>query len=277
MTTKDKDNALTAKLERLKIELGNLILEKIGRPLETNRIEELATIFPLYGKIPGKKRILVVGLNGHFDNDRKDERQPASKNHPYFTSFENNILKGIDNIEIKYFDLIPVRTAKKTDLKYNFFIDGLRGKISSYIETAHELYDPDLVLTNDVNVSKFITKNLCNMDEDGFDTIVYYQLNTRKIPIILSGHISGLRTIDKYNRIRLLREIYEALNSSMNYLRDNEVKIKQVQRHDVNNCEICKGDIERLMNKMSYRDYEEADGVFKAWKDHVFWTLMGES
>jgi|ACXJ01.1.fsa_nt_gi hypothetical protein len=115
------------------------------------------------------------------------------------------------------------------------------------------------------------------MDEDGFDTIVYYQLNTRKIPIILSGHISGLRTIDKYNRIRLLREIYEALNSSMNYLRDNEVKIKQVQRHDVNNCEICKGDIERLMNKMSYRDYEEADGVFKAWKDHVFWTLMGES
>lgn len=63
----------------------------------------------------------------------------------------------------------------------------------------------------------------------------------------------------------------------MKSLRDNEVTVQHIQRHKVSNCEICKGDIERLMTKMSYRDYEEANTVFKAWKDHVFWTLMGES
>lgn len=278
----DKKNRVivsTANLESLKNELGNLILKKIGRPDEKNRIEEFATIFPLYGKITGKDRILVIGLNGHFDesNEKQNERQPANENHPYFTTFKNNILKEIENKEILYFDLIPVRTGKKLCLKYESFRDELANLILAYLKAALELYDPDLVLTNDVNVSEFMLKNLCNADEESYDTFAYYSLKDRKVPIILSGHITGVRAIDKYNRIRLLREILEALNNSRTTIRDKEVTVQKLHRHNVTNCDICKGDIEELRREMSIRNYEDADRAYKAWKDHVFWTLMDES
>lgn len=208
----------TDKLERLKTELGKLILEKIGKSLQINRIEELATIFPLNEKIPGKDRIMVIGINGHFDEseEKMNETQEADSSYSYFRSFEEYILNGIENIEIKFFDLVPVRTGRKIYLGYGFFKDELASKIQTYLESAIELYDPDLILANSVDVSEFMIKNLCHGKEDGRDTVAYCHINKRKIPVVLSGQISGVRRIDNYNRIRLLREINEELNKSRN-------------------------------------------------------------
>ncbi len=211
LNNEGKIGVSTVYLEKLKNKLGNLILERMGWANEKNRIEQKATIFELKEKEPSKKRILVIGLNGHFNEGERDKEQPADKNYSYFTSFKEEILKEYKEDDICFFDLVPVRTGNKKCLKYREFEDELADKLKVYLETALKLIDPDLVLANDINVSKFFIKYIFHGDTEKSNTVAYYHLNNRKVPIVFSGHITGVRKIDEYNRQRLVREIKETL------------------------------------------------------------------
>ncbi|MEM0073105.1 MAG: hypothetical protein QW364_01280 [Thermoplasmatales archaeon] len=221
--------ALKKDIEGLKQVLGKEVLKKIGREKEEKRIEPFATIFDYELKQLRSIKILILGLNGHFNEKTPNEDQPAQNGYPYFNYFRKDFFRiqpeGVtlfDESEIGFFDLIPVRTGRKNLLHFDKFKNDreLRNKIRIYLENGIKLFDPEIILTNSTDVAKFISKwLLCDYSKFG-TTVYYYPLKGKKIPVILSGNISGARKIDEFNRVRILREIIENNKSASERLKN---------------------------------------------------------
>lgn len=264
-------------LESLKRDLGKEILLALGISNQTSRIEPVATIRKYTAHQIAKIRLLVIGLNGYCDEElAKNNSCPgADYDHPYFNYFRDFMHDLVREDEIGFFDLIPVRTQGKAFLTVDRLLEEFAGDLLEYLEEGIEIYNPDIIIANSSDVSRFIETNLSPEDSEGTGTVFYYKLRGRIIPVILSGHISGARRIDSYNRIRILREMSEEIHRVEMSLSPGQVVVRNVHKHDVSNCEVCKHDVEKIKKEMSYRDYDEADRLFGEWKKHV--NLIGMS
>ncbi len=272
-------------IERLKKDLGEKILKKIGKENEANRIEPYATIFPLTPEEFRRIKILILGLNGYFNEKPTNDGspRPADYEHSYFKYFRDEFFndqygnnKMFAENEIGFFDLVPVRTGGKKYLDFKVFKDELLNEIWNYLEAGIKIFRPEIILTNSSDVGRFVKEKLSSGYPTFWTTITYFPIKEKSVPVVLSGHLSGSRRSDEFNRARILREIYEEMNRSSNRLGDNHVKVQTVHRHDVANCEVCKGDIREMQRHMSFGDYDEADEVFSDWKKHTLFMGMSE-
>ncbi|MEM3191920.1 MAG: hypothetical protein QXW80_05270 [Candidatus Micrarchaeia archaeon] len=112
--------ALKKDIEESKKDLGKEVFKKMGKEKEKNKIEPFATIFDYEPEQLRSVKILVLGLNGHFNEKTINKRQPAKKNYSYFNYFRKEFFRIqpesvtlFDEKEIGFFDFIPVRTGEK--------------------------------------------------------------------------------------------------------------------------------------------------------------------
>ena len=273
-------------LEALKQDLGKKVLDKIRKKKEENRLEPYATIFeyPPPEKLD-KIRILILGLNGHFVENlpNNDLPQAAKPDHSYFEYFRNEFFKtdlANENLfrkdEIGFFDLIPVRTGGKHILSFDKFKDELKEEIWTYLESGIKVFDPEIILTNSSDVARYLKARLSSDELKFGTTVCYLPIGGREIPIILSGHNSGARKSDEFNKARIIKEICEELNRNHRRLENNQVSIQTVNKHPVEDCKVCREDLTQMKKQMSFRDYEEAEIIFGNWKKHVCLIGMSE-
>lgn len=209
-------------IEKLKEDLGKKILKKIGKEKEENRIEPIATIFDKQQQ-PKSVKILVLGLNGYFNEKIPNDGLPRAvqPNYSYFEYFRKTFFaiqpeneKIFDEKEIGFFDLIPVRTGGKGLLRFDSFKEELQDEILHYLETGIKIFDPEIILTNSSDVGRFVRERFPSDDPKFGTTVTYFPIGDKNIPVILSGHLSGARTIDEFMRARIIREIREEMNRS---------------------------------------------------------------
>ena len=179
-----------------------------------------------------KGGVIIIGINENDINDMK--RSKANANCPnkekdsiftgetrdkvlgcyrYFTFFtKKEILSSKFDCNIKFMELIPIKTKKGNELKKHFSnnYDDIKKKCYGNLREMLKLLDPELIIVNSVEVSDLF-KQQKSKERDGNqkekETNLKINISDNKVPVILSGQITGMNGLDRYNKIRFWKEI----------------------------------------------------------------------
>ena len=176
-----------------------------------------------------KGGVLVIGYNGHLDksdkrerggidwesySDAEEERKEIGfdellDEHPYFKLFTQDFgLKKHLNENIKFTDLVPIRTPQKKEIveKFRGEFKGFQEECFDHLKVLIKEIEPELILCNDADVSKLFLNKTSNQSKGGkYITSCKFG----NIPVILSGQ----QRTDNFSRGRLRREIMKTLEN----------------------------------------------------------------
>lgn len=112
---------------------------------------------------------------------------------------------------IWYSDGTQENLKKSLRMKKSYFYDNIK----KIIELNIAYYNPKLIVVTNAFASDLIKKAISNEESNKnreYKDVLYY----KNVPIILSGMVSGRRSMDTYSRIRLedrIKEIYEKVEN----------------------------------------------------------------
>ena len=184
-----------------------------------------------------KGGVIIIGINENDrskgkDNDKcqnmkddslftGDSRDNVLGCYRYFKFFTEDgilirelLLKKFDH-NIKFMELIPIKTNNGDELKKHFSnnFDNTKKNCYCYLREMLELLDPKLIIVNSVEVSGLFEQESKEGDENQEKDVtnIIIDINNNKVPVILSGQITGRNGLDRYNKIRFWKEIEEVL------------------------------------------------------------------
>lgn len=195
-----------------------------------------------------KGGILVVGINPHIGNSKKDskwreryridERNTSDcllTEYSYFKKFtakseyddKKNEKYKMDllsvNSNVKFTDIILIRSESKTTLKsmlserseeedHNLY-NAIELGWEKYLSRVMKLIRPDVMVCNSVDLSWFLEEKaeLCSWEKQ--DDIINIRFGEFILPCVLSGQVTGQRATDKWALIRLRNSIINVIKN----------------------------------------------------------------
>ena len=239
-----KNNANLSEEERGLCENINEKFSELKKTLEdslktgNNKIVWQTTPIIGYQETVYKKRgVIIIGINENDRSKGKDNAKCQNMKedsnftgnsrdnvlgcYRYFKFFtEDGILKRkslSDKFDhnIKFMELIPIKTNNGKGLENVLKkSNDIEIKCYCYLREMLELLDPELIIVNSVEVSDLFKQQgskegIENQEKDVTNIII--DINNNKVPVILSGQVTGRNHLDRYNIIRFWNEIERVL------------------------------------------------------------------
>ena len=165
--------------------------------------------------------VIIIGYNEHVGGNDDNNFTGSARNnlleddryYKFFTKDETPI-SNCFKTDIKFMELIPIKSSSKKKAK------SLLEELESTEEEIEadcfkQLMDflsflkPKLILCNDKTVSNlFEIESKCKSEPQNDNcSKVRVNIEGKKVPVILSGQITGRNPLDEYNKIRFWKEI----------------------------------------------------------------------
>jgi hypothetical protein len=173
-----------------------------------------------YNENSGSKiYIKKCNINGDDkDNDFTGEKRDCVLNNyryfKFFTGDSDSILKEKYGKNIKFLEFIPIKTSGKgVLLRIVNKNERIQNECFENLMSLLHLIEPDLVICNDLTVSGLFYKKYKEENKNLKEPIssIIFDINGRRVPVVLSGQINSRNGLDRYNEIRYWREIEKIL------------------------------------------------------------------
>lgn len=135
------------------------------------------------------------------------KRDCIINNYRYFNFFSrknNPNLKEDCKNNIKFLELIPIKTPGKGVLRIVNKEERIKNKYFKNLTHLLYLIAPDPVICNDVRISALSHKKYKEENKKLKEPIgsLIFDINGRRVPVVLSGQINGRNGLYRYNEIR---------------------------------------------------------------------------
>ena len=117
---------------------------------------------------------------------------------------------------IKFTDVVLTRNSTKNELIGKLKDVTLECLIeqgwNKYLKPVIELIKPKVIVSNSSDLSSFLERYNCPNNDCDVKDVISIDFNNERIPVVLSGQVTGQRAIDKWTLERMKRAIIENLH-----------------------------------------------------------------
>jgi len=162
-------------------------------------------------------------------NKTGKERDELLNTYPYYRFFtkkkegEEGLKNSLNlredrrfNGNIKFAELFPVKTKNRKDLEKLIGMDDKNFSDYRFEKNLREIIEdiePALIIANSVIVSDLFSCDNKHVNE----TVLKYKFQSgAKVPLILSGKLTGKNGSDKYNKNRIIKQMANEIKECFN-------------------------------------------------------------